>query len=134
MCNGDEAGGYEPESNVWMSSILCKQFNKNSSMYNSTTEVAGNIPPKEWPYDKIRTDPVYVKAWDMKYGRDNFYPDVKDKCIVLFDDNPNYIDGVKRFNPNFEVGCSNFQCGADRVLDKEMVRKKIEEMKSNGCL
>jgi hypothetical protein len=134
ICTGDKAGGKEPGSNTWMSNILCKQFNKNPNMYNSTSTVAGSVQPIGWPSDKIRTDPGFVKGFDMKYGRDNFYSDVPDKCVVLFDDQPSYIEGVKKFNKNFEIGCSNFHCGANRVLDKEMVRKKLEEMKKNGCM
>lgn len=136
MCKGDKAGGSDPSSKTWMSDILCKQFNRNNArMYNSTTRVAGIKPPIGWPADKVRTDPGYVKGWDMNYGRNKFYPDIPDKCVVLFDDQPGYIDGVKRFNNNFEVGCSNVDCGADRVLDKEMVRDKIKYMKTiNGCI
>lgn len=132
ICNRDKAGV------PWMSDILCKQFNENNKkMYNSTSLVAGESIDKVikngWPVDKINYDPGFVKGWDMEYGKRKFYKDVPDKCIVLFDDQKYYMDGVKRFNSEFEVECSNKTCGANNVLDKEMVRIKIEKMKKNGC-
>ena len=133
MCNGDKA------SVPWMSDILCKQFRENNAkMYNSMTIVAGEpvdkVIRKGWPLDKVVSDPGFVKGWDMQYSKNKFYDDVPDKCVVLFDDQPVYIDGVKRFNPEFEVECSNMTCGSHRFLDKEMVRVKIKEMKRNGCI
>lgn len=133
ICNGNKA------SVPWMSDILCKQFNEdNAKMYNSTTIVAGEpvdkVIKEGWPVDKVMTDPGFVKGWDMEYGRKKFYNDVPDKCVVLFDDQPGYMDGVKRFNPEFEVECANMTCGANRFLDKEMVNVKIEKMKRNGCI
>ena len=133
ICNGHQ------NSVPWMSNILCKQFSEdNAKMYNSSSIVAGetidNMITKGWPSSKIMSDPGFVKGWDMNYGRTKFYPTVPDKCVVLFDDQNSYMDGVKRFNPNFEVECSNITCGAKRVLDKEMVREKIYEMKRNGCI
>ena len=99
ICNGDIAGGVEYNSKNWMSNILCKKFQKDKRMYNSTSMVAGNKnKPFDWPSNKISTDPGYVKGFDMVYGRDLFYPHIPDKCVVLFDDQSFYMNGVKRYN------------------------------------
>ena len=96
-----------------MSNILCKHFQKNKRMYNSTSIVAGSEhKPHDWPSNKLSSDPGYVKGFDMVYGRDLFYPDIPDKCVVLFDDQSFYMDGVKRYNKNLEVECANYTCGA----------------------
>jgi hypothetical protein len=103
-------------------------------MYNSTSMVAGNKhKPPDWPSNKVSSDPGYVKGFDMVYGRDVFYPHIPDKCVVLFDDQSFYMDGVKRYNKNLEVECANYTCGS-RFLNKEMVREKILNMKKNGCV
>ena len=134
ICKEETAGGLELNSKNWMSNILCKKFKENSTMYNSTSMVAGNKhKPPDWPSDKVSSDPGYVKGFDMVRGRDLFHPHIPDKCVVLFDDQSFYMDGVKRYNKNLEVECANYTCGS-RFLDKEMVRDKIFSMKKNGCV
>jgi hypothetical protein len=129
ICNGDKA------SQHWMSDILCKQFNENNAkMYNSSVLVAGKQPPSDWPSDKISSDPGYVKGWDMEYGRKNFFPEIPEKCVVLFDDDPNYIAGVKRFNKQLQTQCSNTSCGEKTSLNIDIVKKTIDKMKKNGCV
>lgn len=125
----------------WMSNLLCKQFAENGGkMFNSTRVVAGNgIFPSEYPHDK---DQGYIKGFDMKYGRDKFYPDIEDKCVVLFDDQQPVLDGMKHFNPRFEGQCANNPSNPNdkttcttlgRVLDVAAVRAKVQQMKANGC-
>jgi hypothetical protein len=136
VCDGDKPR--EP----WMSELLCKQFNKNGArMYNSTSVVAGStVFPANYPFGK---DQGYIKGYDMKYGRDTFYKDIPDKCIVLFDDQQPVLDGVHNFDPNFQTQCANTpHSSSDKttcktlghVLDIATVKAKVESMKANGCI
>ena len=126
MCSGNKA-------NVpWMSDILCKKFNETGGkLYNSRDNIAGeNKFPSNYPHNK---DPGYQKGFDMVYGRDKFYPDIPDKCVVLFDDDPYFIQGVKNYNKNLEIQCANNTCGLNGVLNLDVVKNKIQQMKRNGC-
>ena len=129
ICSGDKAGGYQNAN--WMSNKLCKQFREeNGKMFNSLRVVAGNTEfPESYPNGSSYG---YIKGFNMQYGKDNYYPDVKDKCTILFDDNPYVLNDVKKFNPNFEVQCANRMCGGD-LLSKDMVKQKIQRMIKNGC-
>ena len=126
MCSGNKA-------NVdWMSDILCKKLNENGGkMYNSRDIIAGEKNfPLNYPHNK---DPGYKKGFGMVYGRDKFYPDIPDKCVVLFDDDPSFIQGVKNYNKNLEIQCANNTCGLNGVLNLDVVKNKIQQMKRNGC-
>lgn len=126
MCSGNKA-------NVpWMSDILCKKFNETGgTLYNSRDNIAGqNKFPSNYPHNK---DPGYKKGFDMVYGRDKFYPNIPDKCIVLFDDDPYFIQGVKNYNKNLETQCANNTCGLNGVLNLDIVKNKIQQMKKHGC-
>lgn len=114
----------------WMPELLCKQFNKNGGkMYNSTSIVAGKRNfPHNYPFGQTQG---VIKAFDMKHGRDSFYPHIPDKCVVLFDDQQHVINDVR--NSNLETQCSNDSCYDGRKLDMSLVREKIEKMKKNGC-
>jgi len=118
----------------WMPSTLCKQFNKNRGMYNSTTVLAGKSLHTEIPSDyPLNESPGYVKGYAMAHGRDKFYPNVPDKCVVLFDDQISFMKDVHRFNPNFETQCANKICGLNGMLTSDIVRNKIRQMQLNGC-
>jgi hypothetical protein len=129
ICSGDKAGGYQNAN--WMSDKLCKQFRENDGkMFNSLRIVAGKtVFPKDYPSDKTFG---YIKGFDMDYGKTLSYPSVPDKCVVLFDDNPDVLRGVKKYNPSLETQCSHPTCGG-QLLTKEIVREKIQSMIANGC-
>lgn len=129
ICSEDKAGGYQNAN--WMSNKLCKQFRENDGkMFNSLRIVAGKtVFPKDYPSDKSFG---YIKGFDMDYGKTLSYPSVPDKCVVLFDDNPDVLRDVKKYNPSLETQCSHPTCGG-QLLTKEIVRKKIQSMIANGC-
>ena len=121
ICDGDKA--IQP----WMSDILCKRFREtNGKMFNSLTRVAGKKDfPADYPYHKLRMgDYGYIKGFNMKYGRDTFYPHIKDNNVILFDDQQPVMDGVHRFNKdikgNFQTECSNISCGNTQNLNKKI--------------
>jgi hypothetical protein len=139
ICDGNKARVH------WMSNLLCKQFRENGGkMYNSTTQVAGSFkfPPEYNP----NASQGYVKGFDMKYGRDKFYSDIPDKCVVLFDDQQPVLDGVSDFNSktnsNFQGQCANDPSNSNdnttcttlgHSLDIETVKATVGKMKANGC-
>jgi hypothetical protein len=126
ICNGDI-----PKEG-WVPSLLCKQFNRDGKMYNSLSQVAGKTHfPVAYPY---QSSYGYKKGFNMKYGRDNFYKDVPDKCVVLFDDNPEFIRGVKHFNARLSTQCANKTCGIRSVLNKDVVLQKLTELRGSGCV
>lgn len=129
ICSGDKAGGYQNAE--WMSDKLCKQFRENDGkMFNSLRVVAGKkIFPKNYPSNQSFG---FIKGFDMHYGKNLSYPSVPDKCVVLFDDNPMVLKGVKDYNPELETHCSHPICGG-KLLTKEIVSDKIKEMIANGC-
>ena len=120
----------------WMPSKICEQFNKNNGkMYNSLRVLAGTSLYKEIPKDyPVNSSPGYIKGYSMTYGRDKFYPNVPDKCVVLFDDQPSFLEGVKKFNPKLETQCANTDCGLKGPLSSKIVLNKIRKMQSNGCI
>jgi len=125
ICSGDK-GRFD-----WMPDLLCKQFNENGGkMYNSTAVVAGDsIFPGDYPHGASQG---YIKGFNMKYGRDKFYPHVPDERVVLFDDQQAVLDGVREFNPNFQTQCANNTCrDLEHPLSVSVVKEKIEEMKIN---
>lgn len=126
VCDGDN-----PKSS-WMPSLLCKQFNKNNSvMYNSKTEVAGSsIFPEHYPNNETHG---FKKGFDMVYGKEKNYPNIPDKCVVLFDDSPCVIKDVKRYNPELETQCANKSCGLNSSLTADIVLQKVKSMQMNGC-
>jgi hypothetical protein len=133
ICNGDKA------IDDWMPDLLCKQFQENNAkMYNSTTQLTGS---DYFPINIINKNQGHIKAWQMKYGRDKFYPDILDKCIVLFDDQQHIIDGVKQYDKNLKVQCSGHNpldkgtCSTlGHVLDVTTIKRKINKMKETGCI
>jgi hypothetical protein len=126
ICDGDNP------IESWMPKILCEQFNKNKGkMFNSTKIVSGStVLPSTYP---VNRDQGYIKGFDMTYGRDLFYPNIPDKCIVLFDDQKSVIEGVKEFGSNLETQCANTTCGLDNVLGIDNIKNKVFEMQENGC-
>ena len=126
ICSGDKAGGYQNAS--WMSNKLCKQFNhQNQTMFNSLIRVGGsNIFPLGYPND-IYISYGKIKGFDMIYGKNKFYPYLKDNMIVLFDDNPSVLRDVKKYNSDLEVVCSHPKCGGT-FLTKELVKNKLISM------
>lgn len=140
ICNGAIA------RDPWMSNLLCKQFQENGGkMYNSTKVLAGgSIFPEDYPANKdpANKDPGYIKGFNMNYGRDKFYPDIPDKCLVLFDDQQPVLDGMLNFNNNFQGQCANTPSSQNdkttcrtlgHVLDIDTVKKKVKQMKESGC-
>jgi hypothetical protein len=127
ICNGDKA------KDRWMSDLLCKQFQDNGAkMYNSTKNIAGStVFPSGYP---AHQEQGIIKGFDMTFGRDSFYKDIPDKCIVLFDDQQPVLDGVRKFNPDLETQCANSTCGLGHVLDITTVKEKVKSMKANGCM
>ena len=123
ICNGNK-GRFN-----WMPDLLCKQFNENGGkMYNSVVIVAGDsIFPGNYPHG---ASPGYIKGFNMKYGRDKFYPHVPDNMVVLFDDQQPVLDGVKQFNPNFQTQnvCENGACIESIPLSVDVVRKKLVDI------
>lgn len=117
----------------WMSDILCKRFSETSGrLFNSSNTVAGKsiLPPN---YPKKSVDYGYIKGYDMTFCRDSFYPDIPDKCLLLFDDDPLYIKGVNNFNANLDVECANTDCGGNR-LNINTVKKAVNRLIKNGCV
>ena len=107
-------------------------------MYNSSTVLAGRtFFPSDYPHGASQG---IIKGYDMEYGRKMFYPNVSDKCVVLFDDQQHVLDDVKKYNSNLETQCSGYRpnnpytCKSlGHVLDVETVRNKVMYMKRNGC-
>jgi hypothetical protein len=129
ICTGNLAGGNEIGSSTWMSDTLCKQFNKNERMFNSRVVVAGKtVAPPGYPE---KESPGYIKAFDMNYGRDLFYPNIPDRCVVLFDDDLGYLEGVVEYNKinntTFGMVCANKTCGG-KYLNIDMVKKTIQDL------
>ena len=129
ICDGDK-GRFD-----WMPNLLCKQFSENGGkMYNSIVVVSGDsIFPRDYPHWASNgVNPGYIKGFNMKYGRDKFYPHVPDEMVVLFDDQQPVLDGVKQFNPNFQTQkvCENKfgSCVDSQSLSVDVVRRKLEEM------
>ena len=129
ICSGDNAGGYQ--NATWMSNKLCKQFRENKGkLFNSFRSTDGkSVFPSDFPVGKSYG---YIKGYQMKYGKDVNYPYISDKCVVLFDDNPNVLEGVKDFNPELEVQCANKNCGG-LYLSNKLVGQKIKQMIIKGC-
>jgi hypothetical protein len=134
ICNGNKA------KVSWMSDLLCEQFqNNNGKMYNSTTVVAGStVFPSDYPNGKSQG---FIKGYVMDHGRKTFYPNVPEKCVVLFDDQKHVLNGVKQYNPNLETQCAGYHPGnpytcntTGHVLDANTVKNKVEFMKANGCV
>jgi hypothetical protein len=117
----------------WMGDILCEQFNKDPSLFNSAVSLAGrNVT---YPFGS----PGFKKGYAMSYGK-KLNNILKDKCIVLFDDDPNFMTDVKNYNNNLEVQCSGKGCGGDTNpaqvpvrLTADLVLGKINNMIKNGC-
>lgn len=123
----------------WMSDLLCEQFQKNNArMYNSASVVAGStVFPPDYPSGASQG---IIKGYDMEYGRKMFYPNVSDKCVVLFDDQQHVLDDVKKYNSNLETQCAGHKLddpwtckSLGRFLDAAAVRDKVMSMKANGC-
>jgi hypothetical protein len=116
----------------WMPNSLCKKFNETGGrLFNSTVSVAGNSKlPSNYPKGY---GPGYIKGFDMSFCRDSFYPQIPDKCLLLFDDDPDYLKGVKQFNPNLNVQCANTSCGGSK-LDINVVKDAIDRSVKNGCV
>ena len=113
----------------WMPDKLCKQFYENKGkMYNSYITLAGNKKfPSDYPFNETYG---FMKGYNMKFGRDSFYPHVPDKAVILFDDQKYVLDDVKRFNNNFQTVCSHPKCGGE-YLNKKTVRNIIKKIKNN---
>lgn len=115
----------------WMSDKLCNQFyNNNAKMYNSTTMIDGSyIFPKNYP---INASPGYVKGFLMDYGRNNNYPYLPDDKVVLFDDDINFIRGVKQYNNKFKTQYvkqhTGYSSSSSNLLCKDFVQKTIDKM------
>ena len=129
LCNLDTGKSKEK----WMPDTLCKRFSDTGGMlFNSSNTVAGkNHLPTNYPKDS--SDYGYIKGFDMTFCRDSFYPDIPDKCLLLFDDDPIYIKGVNKFNPTLDVQCANAECGGD-ILDINIVKKAVNRLIKNGCV
>jgi hypothetical protein len=131
LCNGDKS--IQP----WIPDFLCKQFNTDPSLYNSSIVLSGK--PRTTP--KIPYN-IYgiVKAHDMEYCRNLHHPYIPDKCLVLFDDQKDIISNVKKYNNNLETQCAshkpydNKTCNSlGKLLDAETVETKVKSMINNGC-
>ena len=131
----------------WSSSKLCNILKKNDyKLFNSNIVIGGkqtnNIYdyPENYPFLNKNTNiPMknkygYIKGFNMVHGRDNFDKKIPNKCIVLFDDNPDVIEGVKMYNNNLETQCANPSCGLNGMLTKDIIKNKLIQMKQNGCL
>lgn len=121
ICNGNKS------KESWMSDLLCERLNQEPRLFNSYNTMAGTR--------FITNSEKYghIKGHQMTYGRDLLYPDIPDKCIVLFDDDKDYLKNIKLYNSNLETQCSNRSCGLNSNLTLDVVRNKINEMKKNGC-
>jgi hypothetical protein len=106
----------------WMPDGLCK----DSTLYNSRSLVAGSSNfPIGYPYGESQG---YIKGWLMDYGRNLKDSTIPDRNVVLFDDDPDFISGVKRFNPNFTVQCVGSRCGGP-VLDSVLVKTVLDKIR-----
>ena len=138
ICDGEKA----KVGVGWMSDLLCKQFNKNPKMYNSSTVLAGKtIYPSYYPSNyPINSSYGIRKGYQMEYGKKMFYPNMSDKCVVLFDDQQNVLDDVKKYNSNLETQCAGYNPNNPYtcksllgVLDHNVVKNKVMSMIENGC-
>ena len=126
LCDGDIS------KVKWMPNSLCKRFKDTGGrLFNSAVSVAGSSNlPSNYPKN---TDYGFIKGFNMSFCRDSFYSEIPDKCLLLFDDDPNYLKGVKQFNPNLEIQCANTLCGGRR-LDNNVVKNAIDRLVKNGCV
>jgi len=123
----DVCDGENPRES-WMPGKLCKRLSENPRLFNSHTSIAGSDTfPSSYPSNK---DYGYKKGWAMDYGRQIMYPNMPRKNVVLFDDNPDVLAGVKRYNPDLGTQCSNTTCNG-RYLSKELVREKMNSLNKN---
>jgi hypothetical protein len=131
ICDGPKS------KHPWMPDLLCKQFNQNPALYNSSVVLSGKTRPTPTiPYSKYGM----VKAHDMEYCRNLHYPHIHNKCLVLFDDQKQIISNVKIYNNELETQCSSHNpedpsiCDSlGKLLDAETVENKVKSMIKNGC-
>ena len=114
----------------WMPDNLCKRLRENPTLFNSRIVVAGDEKfPSDYPINHENArDYGYIKGFNMAYGKRLNYPSLDDKHIILFDDDINVLNGVKRYNKSFEVQCSNTKCNG-KYLSRELVKEKLKNMR-----
>lgn len=127
-----EVDGTPKES--WMSHKLCKQFRENPNMFNSAYPIIAGMTQNNPNFPRNRQEETQgaMKGFHMKYGKETIYPNIPDKCVVLFDDNTQFINDMKKSQPRMEVACSGKDCGQVR-LSKNLVLTKLKQMIDNGC-
>jgi hypothetical protein len=73
-------------------------------------------------YNKILKSvpsPRVLSGWKKGYALSEtakLYGITDPKCMILCDDDPNYIDGVLAFNPNFTIVCGGKGCGGKLTI------------------
>jgi hypothetical protein len=113
--------------------ILCDHLHKNNgTTFNSLVEITGN---KTLPFNYPRREHYGVgKAFSMIQGRDTLHPNIPDKCVVLFDNDPSVLNEVLNYtNHDLQVQCAGQPCSLDQKLSKHLIRTKLDQMISNGC-
>lgn len=131
VCAGDKSK--EP----WMSGKMCERLNRDGGrMFNSMVSVGSKSVSQSDLISEFHADVGMIKGSAMKYGKETFYPDMKDRCVVLFDNDPSVLEGVGRFNmkygSEFQTQCASSECGG-RQLSVDLVRDTLFAMKKNGC-
>ena len=112
---------------------LCEHLNKNKGVtFNSLLEITGD---KNIPSDYPSTEHYGIgKAFSMIKGRDKLHPDIPDKCIVLFDNDPHVLNKVINYpNHDLQVQCAGYPCSSSKTLSTKLVKDKLNKMISNGC-
>jgi len=124
ICDGHK-GKYK-----WVSDTLCEKLHKNK-LFNSNFIIAGNNNfPDDYPHNDNYGK---KKGYAMIHSRDQYFPHIPNKCLVLFDDNPDVIHNVHQYNDLLETQCANTTCGLNNPLTLDIVKQKLHHMKSNNC-
>jgi len=124
ICDGNK-GKYS-----WVSDILCKNLQKNK-LFNSNFIIAGNHKfPSDYPHDENYGT---KKGYAMIHSRNKYFPHISNKCLVLFDDNPDVLHNVHQYHPLLETQCANTTCGLTSSLTLNDVKQKLHDMKLNNC-
>lgn len=104
----------------WMPSNLYNfMLEHNFDTFNnvSTWYLNGKVNRKSYNHiDSYIPEGVNIYGWRKGFSlisSSNLYGIKNSNNMILFDDNRDYIEGIKRFAPNVKVICSGRDCGGE---------------------
>lgn len=129
----------------WATPKLCQALKDNGDLLFSSDaqlygrEYAKGAPwPEGYATDTQGQNPGFKKAWKMNYDRERLFPSMPTSCLVLFDDDPHYLQGLAAYNAKhgtaYESQCARNSCDASLPdkLSFETVAKKLDAMHCGG--